>query len=249
MRSLCVGRHRFLLRTPASLLPILRRRSRPSRAAAVMVTLVATTADPASVGSVSAFLAMPGWNPGPSVAAGMERFANGAVRLLKHHRGIVEEDDLDRRWEVATGEHVHLSSNIRTRQAARYDDLEDLVSILSVGISPNSRDSQGRTALHMAAANGHLEIVEYLIQNGADASMKQDLNALNSEKNSPLHWACLNGHIEVVKLLIQGGASVSLLNSHERTPMDEAVSRGKMDVINAINMTVAQLELDDVNIS
>lgn len=37
--------------------------------------------------------------------------------------------------------------------------------------------------------------------------------------------------------------------SHERTPMDEAVSRGKMDVINAINMTVAQLELDDVNIS
>ncbi|XP_064939202.1 uncharacterized protein LOC135650192 isoform X4 [Musa acuminata AAA Group] len=201
MRSLCVGRHRFLLRTPASLLPILRRRSRPSRAAAVMVTLVATTADPASVGSVSAFLAMPGWNPGPSVAA------------------------------------------------ARYDDLEDLVSILSVGISPNSRDSQGRTALHMAAANGHLEIVEYLIQNGADASMKQDLNALNSEKNSPLHWACLNGHIEVVKLLIQGGASVSLLNSHERTPMDEAVSRGKMDVINAINMTVAQLELDDVNIS
>ncbi|CAD5167851.1 unnamed protein product, partial [Musa acuminata subsp. malaccensis] len=105
-----------LLRTPASLLPIRRRRSRPSRAAAVMVTLVATTADPASVGSVSAFLAMPGWNPGPSVAAGMERFANGAVRLLKHHRGIVEEDDLDRRWEVATGEHVHLSSNIRTRQ-------------------------------------------------------------------------------------------------------------------------------------
>ncbi|RWW00775.1 hypothetical protein BHE74_00040119 [Ensete ventricosum] len=37
--------------------------------------------------------------------------------------------------------------------------------------------------------------------------------------------------------------------SHERTPMDEAVSRGKMDVINAINMMVAQVELDDVNIS
>ncbi|CAL9759748.1 unnamed protein product [Musa acuminata subsp. burmannicoides] len=36
----------------------------------------------------------------------MERFANGAVRLLKHHRSIVEEDDLDRRWKVATGEHV-----------------------------------------------------------------------------------------------------------------------------------------------
>ncbi|CAL9064036.1 D-aminoacyl-tRNA deacylase-like isoform X2 [Musa acuminata AAA Group] len=104
MRSLCVGRRRFLPRTPASLL---RGRSRPSRAAATMVTLVvATTADPASVGPASAFLAMPGWNPGPAVAAGMESFANRAVRLLKHQTSIVEEDYLDRRWEAATGEHV-----------------------------------------------------------------------------------------------------------------------------------------------
>ncbi|CAD5190895.1 unnamed protein product [Musa acuminata subsp. malaccensis] len=72
-----------------------------------MVTLVvATTADPASVGPASAFLAMPGWNPGPAVATGMESFANRAVRLLKHQRSIVEEDYLDRRWEAATGEHV-----------------------------------------------------------------------------------------------------------------------------------------------
>ncbi|CAL9072577.1 unnamed protein product [Musa textilis] len=107
MRSLCVGRHRFLPRTPASLVPLLRGRSRPSRAAAAMVTLVvATAADPASVGPASAFLAMPGWNPGPPVAAGMESFANGAVRLLKHQRSIVEEDYLDRRWEAATGEHI-----------------------------------------------------------------------------------------------------------------------------------------------
>ncbi|RRT52064.1 hypothetical protein B296_00022610 [Ensete ventricosum] len=62
-------RHRFLPRTPASLLPLFRGRSRPSRAVAAMVTLVvATTADPASVGPASAFLAMPGWNPGPSIA-------------------------------------------------------------------------------------------------------------------------------------------------------------------------------------
>ncbi|KAG1326682.1 D-aminoacyl-tRNA deacylase [Cocos nucifera] len=72
-----------------------------------MVTLVvATTADPASVGPASAFLAMPGWNPGPSLSEGMESFANGDVRLLKHENSIVAEDDLDRRWEAATGESV-----------------------------------------------------------------------------------------------------------------------------------------------
>jgi ankyrin repeat protein len=46
----------------------------------------------------------------------------------------------------------------------------------------------------MASANGHLAVVQYLIQNGAN------VNATNSEKNTPLHWACLNGHIEVFVL-------------------------------------------------
>ncbi|CAL5071368.1 unnamed protein product [Urochloa decumbens] len=128
-------------------------------------------------------------------------------------------------------------------QAARYDDLEDVVTLFSAGVSLDSTDSQGRTALHMASANGHIAVVEYLIQNGAN------VNATNLEKNTPLHWACLNGHIEVIKALISAGASVSALNSHEKTPMDEAVTKGKMDVIDAIGAAVAQAELDGVTVS
>ncbi|KAI4385392.1 hypothetical protein MLD38_003424 [Melastoma candidum] len=44
----------------------------------------------------------------------------------------------------------------------------------------------------------------------------------------------------VVKNLIQAGADASLLNSHKHSPIDEAVSRGKLD---AINTAAAQLEL------
>ncbi|XP_044506714.1 ankyrin repeat-containing protein P16F5.05c-like [Mangifera indica] len=128
-------------------------------------------------------------------------------------------------------------------QAARYDDIDDIISLESAGVSLYSKDSQGRTALHMAAANGHLGIVDYLV------SRERDVNASNEEKNTPLHWDCLNGHIEVVKLLILAGANVSMLNSHERTPMDEAVSRGKMDVIDAINAAAAQVEHGNVPVS
>ncbi|XP_034689258.1 ankyrin repeat-containing protein P16F5.05c isoform X1 [Vitis riparia] len=127
--------------------------------------------------------------------------------------------------------------------AARYDDIDDVKLIAYAGVSLDSKDSQGRTALHMAAANGHLDVVEFLISSGVD------LNASNVEKNTPLHWACLNGHIEVVKNLILAGANVTALNSHERTPMDEAVSRGKMDVIDAINAAVAQVELTGIGVS
>ncbi|XP_073263200.1 uncharacterized protein [Populus alba] len=129
-------------------------------------------------------------------------------------------------------------------EAARYDDIEDIASLASSGASLDSKDSLGRTAaLHMAAANGHLDIVEYLISQGVD------LNSANKEKNTALHWACLNGHIEVVKNLILAGSSLGFLNSHERTPMDEAVTREKMDVIDAINAAVAQLELAGVAVS
>nr|GME03730.1 D-aminoacyl-tRNA deacylase-like isoform X1 [Ipomoea batatas] len=71
-----------------------------------MVTLVvATTIDPASIGPASALLAMPGWHPGPSIQD-MSSFVNKEVRLLKHDKSIVREDDLDKRWEEATGEEV-----------------------------------------------------------------------------------------------------------------------------------------------
>ncbi|KAL9275712.1 D-aminoacyl-tRNA deacylase-like protein [Drosera capensis] len=70
------------------------------------VTLVvATTADPASIGPASSLLAMPGWLPRPSFQ-GMISFANKEVRLLQHDNSIVAEDDLDSRWEQAIGEVV-----------------------------------------------------------------------------------------------------------------------------------------------
>jgi D-aminoacyl-tRNA deacylase len=36
----------------------------------------------------------------------MESFTNGNVRLLKHERSIIAEDNLDLRWQEATGEAV-----------------------------------------------------------------------------------------------------------------------------------------------
>ncbi|XP_002512027.2 D-aminoacyl-tRNA deacylase [Ricinus communis] len=71
-----------------------------------MVTLlVATTTDPASINPAAAILAMPGWQPVPSFQE-MKSYSNKEVRLLQHDKSIIKEDNLDERWEEATGEVV-----------------------------------------------------------------------------------------------------------------------------------------------
>lgn len=49
---------------------------------------------------------MPGWQSGPTLDQGIRSYSNDDVRFLEHDKGIVEEDDLDQRWENATGQPV-----------------------------------------------------------------------------------------------------------------------------------------------
>ncbi|KAJ1026335.1 hypothetical protein NDA16_002422 [Ustilago loliicola] len=91
--------------------------------------------------------------------------------------------------------------------SARYGDLEDLQATLSPLLSSASnatellvaiKNEDANTLLHYASANGHLEVVQYLLPHS-------DLPALlaqNISGNTPLHWAGLNGHLEVVKALV-----------------------------------------------
>ncbi|CAF3138304.1 unnamed protein product [Rotaria sp. Silwood2] len=61
----------------------------------------------------------------------------------------------------------------------------------------------GNTPLFGAAKKGHVEICEYLIDNGAD------VNAITMTGATPLYTATEEGHLEVVVLLIRHGADVN----------------------------------------
>lgn len=87
--------------------PRLSAQSRLPKPPKMATLVVATTADPASINPAKALLAMPGWLPGPTLDGGIRSFKNGdSLRLLEQDKFIIEEDDLDLRWEAATGETV-----------------------------------------------------------------------------------------------------------------------------------------------
>lgn len=62
----------------------------------------------------------------------------------------------------------------------------------------------GRTALHHAAYNGHLEMVELLIH------LRCVVNASDKKDRRALHFAAYNGYDEIVKVLIAAGADVDV---------------------------------------
>lgn len=72
----------------------------------MVVLVVATIQDPASINPANILLGMPGWEPGPCME-GIKSFKNGdTLRLLEQQKTIIEEDDLDQRWQNLSGEVV-----------------------------------------------------------------------------------------------------------------------------------------------
>lgn len=72
----------------------------------------------------------------------------------------------------------------------------------SDGVTVNSSDFTGRTALHLAAAEGKLEAVKFLVDLGAE------VNAFDSQNVSPLEEAIDGKHSAVVKFLYSNGAKI-----------------------------------------
>ena len=59
----------------------------------------------------------------------------------------------------------------------------------------NFKDKWDRTPLHNAAWQGHIETVKFLLEKGADKSMK------NEHQQTPLEVARVEGNTDVVELI------------------------------------------------
>jgi ankyrin repeat protein len=68
-----------------------------------------------------------------------------------------------------------------------------------------TRRIKGRTALHLAARKGYKEMVQLLLENGANVNAveyKEDVDAKTEYGETALHLATVKGHEEVVRLLL-----------------------------------------------
>lgn len=103
----------------------------------------------------------------------------------------------------------------------------DIVKILiENGARPDDKSKKDEvTALTLAAANGDLEIVTYLLDQKADIDLPGAL------RETALIKATRAQHKDVVKLLLERGASTEETDSSGATPLDIAQASGHEDLV------------------
>ncbi|XP_026989395.1 protein phosphatase 1 regulatory subunit 12C isoform X2 [Tachysurus fulvidraco] len=80
----------------------------------------------------------------------------------------------------------------------------------------NSSNADGISALHQACIDGSMEVVVFLLSQGAN------VNQVDNEGWTPLHVAASCGNMEIAEYLLQRGASLSLVNCDGDVPLDIA---------------------------
>jgi len=79
--------------------------------------------------------------------------------------------------------------------AASENNRTRAMHLLLMGCDINGADYDARTALHLAASSGHLDMVKYLVANGADVDLKDRFN------NTPLDDAKREKFRDIVAFL------------------------------------------------
>jgi len=112
-------------------------------------------------------------------------------------------------------------------EAAEHGDLPRLKALLTENPDLISARWEGATALHFASLRGRLDVIDWLLKNGAD------IDALDDEFGSPpIGWANETGKMRAVDILDLRGAQYSLR---------QAAGFGRMDRVMEILEKSAEL--------
>ena len=93
-----------------------------------------------------------------------------------------------------------------------------------------------------AAGEGHLEVVDTLLNSGANPNLQAHVTSITDRKNADhptggftaLMWAARNGHDDVVRRLAKGGADLNLKNGDNASAAMVAMYNDRFDVAAAL---------------
>ncbi|KAK9887181.1 hypothetical protein WA026_020634 [Henosepilachna vigintioctopunctata] len=120
---------------------------------------------------------------------------------------------------------IYFSESVVLLEAAARNDIEEVRRLLLKGVSPDSCNEDGLTALHQCCIDNNEAMLSLLLEFGAN------VNAEDSEKWTPLHAAATCGYLKLVKVLINNGANLLAVNADGNMPYDICEDEQALDCI------------------
>ncbi|XP_060527199.1 ankyrin repeat domain-containing protein 17-like isoform X2 [Cylas formicarius] len=107
--------------------------------------------------------------------------------------------------------------------SAGHVGLAKILLMHGAGINTHSNEFK-ESALTLACYKGHLDMVRFLLEAGADQEHKTD------EMHTALMEASMDGHVEVARLLLDSGAQVNMPTDSFESPLTLAACGGHVDL-------------------
>lgn len=115
-------------------------------------------------------------------------------------------------------------------QLVKANNQQAAIALIEQHVNVNAPESDGTTALHWAAHNGDVELVDRLLRAGADAKAKNQFGA------SPMSEAAFLGNVAIIEKLLKAGADPDSPSADGQTAL--------MLVARTDNVATAKLLLD-----
>ena len=125
------------------------------------------------------------------------------------------------------------------RRVVEEGDTDAVDLFLAAGMSPDVRDTSGRTALINAASRGSNNISQKLLRKGAD------VNTRDGAGLTALMESARNDHRETTKVLLENGADVNLTDNHGQTALIRAAAQGHSDIVRMLINRRARIDIKD----
>ena len=118
--------------------------------------------------------------------------------------------------------------------ASKLGSNEVVNTLLHYGADVNHRSVEGFTALALAAAHGHIELVKVFFENAL---------VTNTDRKNSLLYAAASGRNEVLQVILNYGIDINTVNEFNLTALMHAVKNGKYQTVNMLLQSGANVDI------